>query len=452
MQRMTTLIRMARYFLRSEQAAIMPLIGLSLLAIIGSVGIAVDTGRAQLAQSKLSSSLDAAGLAGGATVNTVNLTSEVTKYLNANFQNYMDATITDISVTTNSDNSIIYLSATATMPTTFMRVLGNDSVEIAASAEITRETKGLELVLVLDNTGSMAGQPLLDLQNASYSLIDILFGNNETIEDLWVGVVPFSQAVNIGSSRSSWLDGTSFNWGITSWGGCVDARLSGQDVTDTPPAGNLFRAYYWPDDGNNDWRRDDGTYRSITSTRGPNKNCPAALTPMTSSKTTVETAIAAMQARGNTHINLGAVWGWRMLSPLWRGLWGGEMDSNSLPLDYNAPLMNKAVIIMTDGENTMSNSTRTAYWYLSNGRLGTTNQSAAVTALDSRLSQVCTAMKNNNIIVYTVAFNDPGTNVENLLRNCATQPEFYFDSPNGEELQQAFRMIGDSLSNLRVSK
>lgn len=128
------------------------------------------------------------------------------------------------------------------------------------------------------------------------------------------------------------------------------------------------------------------------------------------------------------------------------------MDSNSLPLDYNAPLMNKAVIIMTDGENTMSNSTRTAYWYLSNGRLGTTNQSAAVTALDSRLSQVCTAMKNNNIIVYTVAFNDPGTNVENLLRNCATQPEFYFDSPNGEELQQAFRMIGDSLSNLRVSK
>lgn len=453
MQRMTIFKHKVQHFLHSEQAAIMPLIGLSLLAIIGSVGIAVDTGRAQLAQSKLSSSLDAAGLAGGATVSTVNLTSEVTKYLNANFQNYMDATITDIDVSTNSDNSIIYLSATATMPTTFMRVLGNDSVEIAASAEITRETKGLELVLVLDNTGSMSGQPLLDLQTASYSLIDILFGDNETIEDLWVGVVPFSQAVNIGSSRSSWLDGTSFNWGITSWGGCVDARLSGLDVTDDPPAGNLFRAYYWPDDGNNDWRRDDGTYRSITSTRGPNKNCPAAITQMTSSKTTVETAIAAMQARGNTHVNLGAAWGWRMLSPRWRGLWGGQMDTNNLPLDYNAPLMNKAAIIMTDGENTMSNSTRTAYWYLSDGRLGTTtSQSVAVAALDSRLSQVCTAMKNNNIIIYTIAFNDPGTNVETLLRNCATQPEYYFDSPNGEELQQAFRMIGDSLSNLRVSK
>ncbi len=452
MQRTSRLKRLWGQFLYHEQAAIMPLIGLSILAIIGSVGIAVDTGRAQLAQSKLSSSLDAAGLAGGATVSTVNLTSEVTKYLNANFQNYLGATITNIDVSTNSDNSIIYLSATATLPTTFMQVLGNDSVEIAASAEITRETKGLELVLVLDNTGSMAGQPLLDLQTASYSLIDILFGDNETIEDLWVGVVPFSQAVNIGSSRSSWLDGTSFNWGPTSWGGCVDARLSGMDVTDDPPAGNLFRAYYWPDDSNNDWIRDSGSYRSINSTRGPNRNCPAAITPMTSSKTTVESAIAGMQALGNTHINLGAVWGWRMLSPRWRGLWQGEMNANSLPLDYNAPLMNKAAIIMTDGENTMSNSTRTAYWYLSNGRLGTTSQSTAVAALDSRLSQVCTSMKNNNIIVYTIAFNDPGTNVENLLRNCATQPEYYFDSPNGEELQQAFRMIGDSLSNLRVSK
>lgn len=441
-----------RAFAREERGVTLPLVGLAIFALVGSVGIAVDTGRAQIVQSKLSASLDAAGLAGGATVSTTNLESEVTKYLNANFNNYMDATITDLDISVSEDNGIISLSAEAQLPTTFMRIFGHESVTVHAESEITRETKGLELVLALDNTGSMDGTPLGDLKTASHDLLDILYGDNDTIEDLWVGVVPFSQAVNIGSARTSWLDGHSFNWGITSWGGCVDARASGKDQTDDPPSGNLFRAYYWPDDSNNDWIRDSGSYRSITSERGPNKYCPAALTPMTSSKSTVDIAIDAMVANGNTHVGLGAVWAWRMLSPRWQGLWGGEMNANDLPLAYNTPLMNKAVVIMTDGENTMSNSSHTAYWYLSDRKLGTSNQSTAVTRLNERLSAVCTSMKNNNIIVYTVAFREPGSNIEALLRSCATQSEYYFDSPTGEELQEAFRMIGDSLSNLRVSR
>lgn len=441
-----------RTLAHKEEGAVLPLIGLTFLALVGSVGIAVDTGRAQIVQSKLSSSLDAAGLAGGATVSTVNLQSEVSKYLNANFNHYMEATLTDLQVSTSDNNGIITLSATAELPTTFMQIFGKDSVTVHAESEITRETKGLELVLVLDNTGSMEGTPLEELKTASYSLLDILYGSHDTIEDLWVGVVPFAQAVNIGSSRTAWLDGTSFDWGRTSWGGCVDAREDGLDITDDPPTDGLFRAYYWPDDSNNDWISYYGSYRSITSSRGPNKYCPAEVTPMTASKSTLDNAIDDMVADGNTHIGLGAVWAWRMLSPRWQGLWGGEMDTNNLPLAYNTPLMNKAAVIMTDGENTMSNSSHSAYWYLSDGKLGTTSSSTAVSRLNTRLSNVCTSMKENNIIVYTVAFRDPGSSTENLLRNCATQPEYYFDSPTGEELKQAFRMIGDSLSNLRVSR
>ena len=141
-----------------------------------------------------------------------------------------------------------------------------------------------------------------------------------------------------------------------------------------------------------------------------------------------------------------------MLSPQWRGLWGGDMDANSLPLDYNTLRMNKAVIIMTDGENTVSNSIHTAYWYPDDGKLGATNTSQAKTQLDQSLSQVCTSMKSNNIIVYTIAFGSPGATVQSLLHDCATQPDYYFDSPSGAELQAAFKAIGDSLSNLRISK
>ena len=303
----------------------------------------------------------------------------------------------------------------------------------------------------------MAGTRLADLKTASSDLVNILHGEGSA-NNLYIGLVPFAQAVNIGSDKTSWVNAGSFNWGPTSWMGCVDARHTGRDITDDPPSLQRFNKYYWPDDGNNDWIRTT-TRRGVTTTtytinadRGPNLNCSQRLLEMTSDQQSVLDAIDDMTADGNTHINLGAVWAWRMLSPRWRGLWGGEMDTESLPLDYNTPKMNKAVVLMTDGANTMSNSSRSAYWYLSDGRLGTTSSSAAVTALNNKLTYVCNSMKANNIIVYTVAFGSPGSTIQNLLRNCATQPDFYFDSPTGEDLKAAFRTIGDSLSNLRVSR
>jgi len=360
--------------------------------------------------------------------------------------------------------------------------------------------------MVLDNTGSMAGSKLTSLKSAATSLVGILYGNQATVEDLWIGLVPFSQAVNIGSSRSSWTTANAFNWGPTSWAGCVDAReASNRDTTDDPPSVATFPQYYWPDDSNNNWSStstsSDSEYichnrnsctcanygpcttttsgntsttiacsgsgsgrdctstttttttsYTITSTRTPNKYCPQAVTPMTGNKTTILNSISAMVADGQTHIGLGAVWGWRMLSPRWRNLWGGEMDANALPLDYNTPKMNKAVIIMTDGDNTMLSGYRGAYWYLSDGKLGTTNQSTAETRLDTRLSTVCTAMKNQNIIVYTISFGSVSGTSTTMLRNCASQSDFYFPSPDDATLQAAFKSIGDSLSSLRVSR
>jgi hypothetical protein len=128
------------------------------------------------------------------------------------------------------------------------------------------------------------------------------------------------------------------------------------------------------------------------------------------------------------------------------------MATYKLPLDYNTPQMSKAAVIMTDGANTMSDNVYTAYGWLSDKKLGTSNSEAAVTELNSRLSSVCTAMKNAGIIVYTIAFNDPGKNTQALLRGCATQDAFYFNSPTTTALQTAFKEIGNSLSNLRVSR
>ena len=47
------------------------------------------------------------------------------------------------------------LEAEATLPTTFMRIFGQNQMEVSARSEITREMTGLEVALVLDVTGSM---------------------------------------------------------------------------------------------------------------------------------------------------------------------------------------------------------------------------------------------------------------------------------------------------------
>lgn len=456
-----------RSFLRCERGSAMPIVALGMFALIGATGTAVDMGRVQIVQSRMQNALDSAGLAAGASISTTNVTTEASKYFYVNFPaNYLGTQITSFSATATVDNNLINLDVTGQVKTTFMKLLGITTVNVSAHSQITRANKGMELVLVMDNTGSMSSSGKLSaMKSAATDLINNLFGSNSTVPNLWVGLVPFTMTVNIGTSHASWTETNSFDWGPSpsAWMGCVDAReASGRDVTDDPPSVAKFPQYYWPDDSNNNWittttknGKTTTTYSSpLNTSLGPNKNCVAAVTPMTASKSTILNGISSMTALGNTHIGIGAVWGWRMLSPRWQGLWGGEMNTNSLPLAYNTPLMSKVMVLLTDGDNTMDNSNHTAYWYLSNGKLGTTNSTTAVNSLNTRLATVCTSAKANNIIIYTIGLSIPSsdTTAINLLRNCATKPEYYFNSPTASDLQAVFRSIADSLANLRVSK
>ncbi|MGI9491839.1 MAG: TadE/TadG family type IV pilus assembly protein, partial [Geminicoccaceae bacterium] len=165
----------------------------------------------------------------------------------------------------------------------------------------------------------------------------------------------------------------------------------------------------------------------------------------------IDTAIDALDARsgGGTQTSVGMVWGWRTISPSWRGRWHGPTPAD-LPLDYDEPNMTKAIVFMTDGIADMGWE-KTAYGFLSEGRLGTTNEAVAEAEINNRLSAICEAVKNEGILVFSVMFAVTNPSIETTYQNCASEPNYFFNSPTGDELEAAFRQIGRKLASLRIT-
>ena len=64
------ILQSIRAFCQSEKGSVLPLVGIGFFVIMGVMGMAIDIGRGQLVESKLLNSIDAAGLAAGAKLNT----------------------------------------------------------------------------------------------------------------------------------------------------------------------------------------------------------------------------------------------------------------------------------------------------------------------------------------------------------------------------------------------
>ena len=451
---------MVKRLLQDQSGNIVFLGAVMMMVLLAGVGGAIDTGRAYIVRTRLSAALDAAGLAAGAVASTQDVQATAQKYFTVNYPAaYMNTTTPVVKAALSADRTQILLDATTTVPSTLMRIFGQSGMNLSAHSEITRTSRGMELVLVMDVTGSMNDNGKLDtLKQSAKDLLNILYGTNDKIDNLWVGLVPYSDIVNVGNSHASWLVANSLaskNYTPDPWTGCLDAEANPADTQDTPPPTLLRQPFFWADHNTyNNWIKTTSPrtyYSGIGPDLGPNRYCPKAIQPLTRSKATSIAYIDSMQARGNTHSNLGMVWGWRLLSPRWRSLWNGD-DNATLPLDYNTPLMNKVVILLTDGMNTHSNEVRSGYGYLSDGTLGTTNSNTAITVLNNRLTTVCNNMRANNITVYTITLQLTDTGIQTVFRSCATSPDFYFNSPTNAELTTAFHTIADSLANLRISK
>lgn len=273
------------------------------------------------------------------------------------------------------------------------------------------------------------------------------------------------------------------------WGGCLEMRKAPYDVQDTPPTtatpvtlytpffavdepdsrtsgySSNYQNNYVPDGtSDNNWRVRQGMITKYGGKKngtmdedfGPNRGCAVAkMRRLTTDFAGLRTDIGALTAAGNTNIPLGMAWGWNMVSP-----WGPFADG----VAYGTPKYKKIVVLMTDGENTIAqrdtpnDGTYAGAGYIWQGRVLKANDqplgvgasdATRTSALDYRLSKLCTNMKAKDVEIFTIRVVDGSST---LLQECATNRDHYYNVTDSTTLTAVFQSIAGQISALRLSK
>ncbi|WP_339913546.1 ubiquitin-activating E1 FCCH domain-containing protein [uncultured Brevundimonas sp.] len=189
---------------------------------------------------------------------------------------------------------------------------------------------------------------------------------------------------------------------------------------------------------------------SRVGTNYPSSQCPAAVVrPLSSDKSSIKSLINSLSVTGATAGQIGIGWGWYTVSPNFNGLWPSQ------PAGPYAPSQTlKAVIIMTDGEFNTAYSTGVIAQDMGLGSASNLiNQNATNGDPFLQGESLCTAMKAQGVVVYTVGFQiTAGGNAEKMLGRCATSPAHVFLPASGGDLSQAFAAIGRDITRLRISR
>ncbi len=523
---------MFRNLVRDRRGNVAMLFGIAAVPVVFAVGAGVDLADIVSVKQRAQIALDAAALA--ANTKTLGLSADAISgraraAFDANFT-LQKASVKSFHAVSDGEGTV-EVSASLSVPTSFSPLIGINQFTFDIASETRVGEASFDVVMVLDNSGSMGGSKIETLKVSAKDLAATLLDANSagTMADrVKIGIVPFTAFVNVGADNASasWLDVNGLSplnannmdtnsvsrlslfdqiSGV-SWQGCVEARPYPYDVNDSPASDadpqSLFVPQFAPDEpdeggyyswGNwrsyrysNNWIDDDGgscsssiseigetghdrkqkrvcKYNNASLStwdngvsKGPNYGCKTqAVTPLTTSRSTLENAVNAMVADGYTNIHQGVVWGWRALSPQ-EPFAGGRPTG-----DPAYPGHRRIMILMTDGANTYewydrnpNTSKYNAYGYVREGRADTTYSSSVVhVTMNARTAEACTNAKDlGDVEIYTIAFQVSDQNTIDMLKDCASKASMAYKSDSNSELTVAFSQIAKEITRLRVSR
>ncbi|MBM3786923.1 MAG: VWA domain-containing protein [Acidobacteria bacterium] len=183
-----------------ERGIAVMLTAMMMLFTIPAVGLAIDAGLLYLIRARMTAACDAASLATARNLHLgitlaeqmANATARGQVYFNANFPaNYLGVSnpaVTINIVEVNVSTLRVTSTSTGSAPVYFMRILGGNTALAGGSGVAVR--RDVNLMLVLDRSGSMAGTPCTDMIAASKTFTNMFINGRDRI-----GLVTYGGAV-----------------------------------------------------------------------------------------------------------------------------------------------------------------------------------------------------------------------------------------------------------------
>lgn len=200
----------ARRLLRDNRGNTMAIIAGAIIPLTAVIGGGLDIARAHLAQSRLSQACDAAALAGRRAMSNEDIETakpEATKFFNFNFPQGYLGTAAFTPQITKPDTGTVKVTAETTVPTTIMKIFKQGSIPIKVDCDATQNFDNIDIVLVLDVTGSMdetinGEAKIVSLRKAVMALYDELAAAQTQLSAqglrLRYAIVPYAMTVNVG--------------------------------------------------------------------------------------------------------------------------------------------------------------------------------------------------------------------------------------------------------------
>lgn len=320
-------------------------------------GFAIDLMRYEADRTRLQNALDRASLAAASLEQTMSAEDVVDEYLGAEG---LRADLQDIQVTvTPSSRDVRVLGRTDTDPI-FMQMMGITEFDAVARSGAAQSASKIELSLVLDVSGSMAGQKLTNLKAAASEFVNTVL-QADSNGRISISLVPYNGQVNLGSVLRSRYNVTDLH-GVQN-SNCVDLPASVYTSTGMSP-GTPMPQTAFVDSYSSTTQSTTfvATNHSSATPNSLNRWCPDRAENIVRLPTrdiqALQANINGLTAVGATSINAGLKWGVAMLDPDTRPVFDTLRTQGHIPAAlagrpaaWNDVDTMKIVVLMTDGSH-----------------------------------------------------------------------------------------------------
>ena len=357
-------------FLKDESGVMAPLMLIFFFFMLVIGGIAVDVMRFESRRVALQQTLDRATLAAASLENKMDATAVVKSYFNsAGVKGDLDDA--DIKVISGMNSKTVQVKAKVKSNNYFMSMVNVPYLQANNLSEAQQRVNDIDIILVLDVSGSMAGTKITSLKDAARNFVDQVKAKDDE-NRISIGVVPYNAQVNLGAPLRGFYNATNLHgvpnsnclelpssvFGSVALSRTVPLPMMAHADTEGTVSGTAYVTPASGAPGNSAARRwcNAGTNNAVTL---PSKD-----------PTKIKNAISALTAEGNTSILLGMRWATALIDPSARSIYTDliadkKMDASMAgrPLNYSTaenPSM-KVIVLMTDGEHVAHNRVTDPY-------------------------------------------------------------------------------------------